>query len=300
MRYLARALLGLGICVGFAMPPVSVALGGDTMSARFAADAGNTWTFSATPYGWLPYLQGQQTIRGRTVHIYANPIQVLEDLDAAPWMSYVEARRGRLALYNDIFYAKLGVHGSRARSFDQASLDVAADVQFEQAIIEAGAAYEIGRWYSGGGIKDGAPARVTAFDLLAGARYWHQNMSIGLALTAVIDTADLDISGSRAIARGGDVDWVDPLVGFRIRHQMAPGRDLMFRADVGGFNAGSRFSWNVLAAYAWDMAVYRGVTYSGVLGYRALSVDYTEGSGRHRYEYDVVQHGPVVGLSLKF
>src|SRR5262245_41417781 len=124
MRPLATAFLRLGICVGFALPPAGVALGGDAASTRFTAD---TWTFTAMPYGWLPYLQGHQTVKGRTVDIYANPIQVLEHLDAAPWMSYVEARRGRLALYNDIFYAKLGVHGSRARSFDQASLDVQAD-----------------------------------------------------------------------------------------------------------------------------------------------------------------------------
>jgi hypothetical protein len=125
-------------------------------------------------------------------------------------------------------------------------------------------------------------------------------LAIRLGLTTAFDTTGLDISGSRAIARGGNVDWVDPLVGFRIRHQMLPGQELVFRADVGGFDVGSQFSWNVLAAYQWDFAVRNGVTYSGVLGYRALSVDYTKGSGLERYEYDVVMHGPVVGLSLKF
>src|SRR5262245_5279116 len=177
MRHLTRALLGLGLCVGFAVPPVSVALGGDPAWPRLSADA---WTFTAMPYAWTPYLQGHQTVKGRTVDIYANPFQVLEHLDAAPWMSYVEARRGRLAIYNDIFYAKLGVHGSRARSFDQASLDVQAEVQFEQAIIEGGAAYELGRWRSGGGVKDSAPARLTALDVIVGARYWHQDMSVRL------------------------------------------------------------------------------------------------------------------------
>jgi hypothetical protein len=274
--------------------------GGDTTSARYLADTGSAWTLSAMPYSWLTYLNGDQAIRGRTVSIDANPIQVLEHLDAAPWMSYVEARRGRLVLYNDLFYAKLKVDASRARSFDGSSLNVAADVKFEQTIVEAGAAYELARWYAGGGSKDGAPTRVTALDLVLGARYWHQDMAIRLALTAVIDTTDLDISGSRAVAHGGGVDWVDPLVGFRVRHQMAPGREFVLRADVGGFDVGSTMSWNVLAAYGWDVAVRNGVTYSGLLGYRALSVHYTKGSGLHRYEYEVVQHGPVVGLAVKF
>ncbi len=36
-----------------------------------------------------------------------DPIQVLEHLERAPWMSYAEARKGPLAFYNDIFYANL-------------------------------------------------------------------------------------------------------------------------------------------------------------------------------------------------
>jgi len=298
MRYQATALLKLAVCVGSVLAPANVALGGDPASARLSAD--NAWTLSAMPYSWLTYLKGDQTVKGRTVSIDANPIEVLEHLDAAPWMSYVEARRGRLVLYNDLFYAKLRIDADRARSFDRSSLNVAADVKFQQAIIEAGAAYELARWRSGGGIKDDAPARFTALDLVMGARYWHQDMAVRLALTAAFDTTDLDISGSRAIARSGDVDWVDPLVGFRIRHQMTPGSELVFRADVGGFDVGSTISWNVLAAYGWDVAIRDGVTYSGVLGYRALSVDYTKGTGTHRYEYDVLQHGPIVGMAVKF
>ena len=42
------------------------------------------------------------------------------------------------------------------------------------------------------------------------------------------------------------------------------------------------------------------MTYSGLLGYRALDVDYKQGSGRNKYEYDVLQHGPVTGLTIGF
>jgi hypothetical protein len=42
------------------------------------------------------------------------------------------------------------------------------------------------------------------------------------------------------------------------------------------------------------------MTYSGVIGYRALSVDFEKGSGVSRYEYDVIQHGPLVGLTVSF
>ena len=75
---------------------------------------------------------------------------------------------------------------------------------------------------------------------------------------------------------------------------------MSLRGDVGGFGVGSDFSWQAIAAYAWDFARYNNVTFSGVLGYRALYVDYAQRSGRQRYESDMLQHGPVVGISARF
>ena len=71
-----------------------------------------------------------------------------------------------------------------------------------------------------------------------------------------------------------------------------PGQDFILRGDVGGFSVGSQFSWNALAAYSFVFSKRDGVTYSGLLGYRALSADYEQGSGRTKYVYDVVMHGP--------
>jgi hypothetical protein len=63
---------------------------------------------------------------------------------------------------------------------------------------------------------------------------------------------------------------------------------------------GSQFSWNALAAYSFQIGTYYGVSYSGLLGYRALSVDFEKGAGVSRYELDVIQHGPLVGLTASF
>ena len=254
------------------------------------------WTLSFTPYSWLAGLNGDTTVKGRTTDIDVNPFKVLEDLDGVPWMSYAEARNGRLGLYNVIFYAPLGVDASGARSFGRVTIDAALGVDVEQAIIEAGAVYEIAKWRSGVSVLPG----YTAVDLLAGARYWRQNVAINLALTASLDVGGLVLSKDRAIAREGSVDWVDPLVGMRVRHQLAPGQELVLRGDVGGFEVGSQFSWNVLAAYSFQIGVHYGVTYSGLLGYRALSVDYEKGSGVNKYVNDVIQHGPLLGLTVSF
>jgi hypothetical protein len=258
--------------------------------------AARQWTLSLTPYSWLAGLDGSTTVKGRTTDIDVGAFEVLEHLDGVPWMSYTEARKGRLALYNDIIFAPLSVDASGARSFGRVGLDATLGVDIELIIIEVGAAYEVARWRSGLSFLPGQ----TAIDVLAGARYWRQEVDINLALTATLDVGGLTLSKNRAIARAGDVDWVDPLVGLRIRHNLAPGHELLLRGDVGGFGAGSEFSWNVLGAYSFQIGVYHGVTYSGMLGYRALAVDFEKGSGVNRYEYDVVQHGPLLGLTLGF
>ena len=289
-----RALLALFLSFATMLGTVSTAASAEL---GYGA-AANRWKLSFTPYGWLPWLRGKQTVKGRTVELDVDPIQVIDHLERVPFMGYAEARKGPLSLYGDIFYANLGLTASGVKSRSArpeigGTLSGALGVDFEELVIEAGGAYEIAKWPTGG-------RSSTAVDVLAGARYWHQEMTINLALTGTLDVGGLDVSRGIAVARGGGVDWIDPLVGARIRHQLAPGQVLLLRADVGGFGVGSQFSWNALAAYSWDIAVYDGVTYSGLLEYRALDVDYEQGSGRNKYEYDVLQHGPITGLTIGF
>jgi hypothetical protein len=279
--------------LGATAPASSADLGaGPPAYEERSLPAARPWTVILAPYGWMPGVSGDTTVKGRTTDIDVGPFRVLEHIDGVPAMGYAEARNGPLALYSDIIYAPLSVGASRARSFDRLSLDATGDVDIRETIIEAGAVYEIGKWplFTG----------WTAIDLLAGARYWRESVDINLALSATLDTTGLVLTRGRAIARSGDVEWVDPLVGLRLRQQLAPGHDLLLRGDVGGFDAGSQFSWNVLAAYTFQIGTYSGVNYSGLLGYRALSVDFEKGSGPTRFEFDLIQHGPLLGLTVSF
>ncbi len=288
IRFPARSIL-------MSVFAIASLLSGAPTAARSATVVpASQWRLSLTPYGWLPFLDGDMTVKGRTVALNVDPIQVLEHLERAPFMGYAEARNGPLALYGDIFYANLGLSADGVRSRGVAAgiagtLSAALGVDFEEAVVEVGGAYEIVKLDP-----------HTAVDVLAGARYWHQDMSANFALAGLVDFGDLDTSRGFAIARSGSVDWVDPVIGGRLRYNLAPGQDLMLRADIGGFGAGSQFSWNALAAYSFVITRQDGVTYSGVLGYRALDVDFERGSGRTKYEYDVLQHGPLTGLTIAF
>ena len=96
------------------------------------------------------------------------------------------------------------------------------------------------------------------------------------------------------------MSWFDPLVGARIRHQFAPTWNFTLSGDVGGFDAGSKFSWQVLALLEHEICRSKTATWGAMLGYKALSVDYSQGSGLTHYEFDMTMHGPVFGLTARF
>ena len=61
------------------------------------------WKLSFTPYGWLTWLDGEQTVRGRSVNVEVDPIQVLDHLERVPSFGYGEARNGPISLSTATF-----------------------------------------------------------------------------------------------------------------------------------------------------------------------------------------------------
>jgi hypothetical protein len=268
--------------------------------------AGN-WEFSFTPYGWMINVDGDVTARGHTADVNQNFFQIVDKSDSLlAWMSYFEARRGRLALFTDLVWMDLGFPGqfqvkrSPLARFPQAVVSVRGNAQldYQQTIVQSGVAYEVARWQS-------APGSYTALDVLGSARYWNQDVDLSLHLTGTL-TADFERLGLKlersrrvAIARSGDLEWVDPVVGTRVRHQIAPGKELRLEGDIGGFGAGSEFSWQLVGVYGFHTAIF-GVPLNADLGYRALSVDYSERGRFGRNGLDIVQHGPVMGVTFNW
>jgi hypothetical protein len=94
------------------------------------------WVVQVTPYAWLPFLTGSVEIKGRTTEIDVSPIDILSHLETVPWMSYIEARRGPLSFYSDVFYANAGISGSAVKPrdfgpFGSAALGASASLDFE-------------------------------------------------------------------------------------------------------------------------------------------------------------------------
>jgi hypothetical protein len=111
---------------------------------------------------------------------------------------------------------------------------------------------------------------------------------------------DLTFSRFGVLSAEKSVSWFDPLVGARLRHQFAPTWNFVLSGDVGGFAAGSKFSWQVLTLLEHEICRSRTVTWNAMLGYKALSVDYSQGSGLTLYKFDMTMHGPIFGLTARF
>ena len=266
------------------------------------------WQFSFTPYAWLTGVNGNVTARGRTVDIDESFIDIVDKSDSLfALMGFFEARKGRFSFFTDAVWMDLSFSGHLQKSINpfqrlpnvNVTIKANANLDYQQTTVQSGLTYEIARWPSSSG------RGFTALDLMGSARYWNAQTDVSLdvtgTLTANFPNLGLQVtrSGSRAIAKSGTLEWVDPVVGARLRHQMASGSELSLVGDVGGFGAGSEFSWQLVGTYGFDVNCF-GTPLRTVLGYRALAVDYSENSQYGKNGLDVVQHGPVIGVRFQW
>lgn len=122
------------------------------------------------------------------------------------------------------------------------------------------------------------------FEVLGGLRY--NSLDVDLAVGSA--TGPQRASGNK--------DWVDPFVGIRSILPFSDTFGLTLRADVGGFDVGSKLAWQALAWFNWNLTD----DFFAALGYRVLDTDYEDGSGNSLFKYDVTIHGPGLGFGWRF
>ena len=95
--------------------------------------------------------------------------------------------------------------------------------------------------------------------------------------------------GGRSFSDGAT--WVDGLVGVRGNYSFTPQFYLTGWALVGAGEAD--IDWDVAGGVGYRI----NDRFSATLGYRALGVDYSNDDG---FLFDVVQQGPIMGLTIRF
>ena len=272
-------------------PAASADLGRPYTPEAERMPAASPWSFTFTTYGWVPWLSGNMTIKGRTFDVQVDPIEMFEHLDWSTlpaWMSYAEARSGPISLFNDIVYANVSGSGGFAKAppvwvkLCRAVFPSTTNKRSSNLGVLTKSGRASTRRYL-------APPRSIFWRAGAtGTRRWMSPVS----LVCIPYRERLrDPDRSTGSIRLSVPDFAS---------SFAPGTSLILRGDVGGFGAGSDFSWQVLATYNWQLCTFGGHLIDGYLGYRALSVDYSQGSGTTEYKYDVLMQGPVMGATLHF
>ena len=287
-RWAAAALAG----ALFGLLPSGVALAEQSEPDR--------WRFNATAYGWLTSVSGNVTAKGQTFDVNAGFFDVINNSSSvAAFNGYLEAGKGPVSVYGDLVWSSLGFSKSAARyrnPLPQLTVSGVANAQasYTMTIVEVGGLYELKRW---------APSEgsFTALDALLGFRYWNNSVTANLGATITGDLYNMGFERSfgLATARSGTLDWIDPIVGLRLRHQFAPGQNVFVRGDVGGFGLGSVFAWQAVAAYTYSWQ-RQGYALGATVGYRALSTSYSTGSGLDTGGVDLILHGPLIGFSARF
>jgi hypothetical protein len=223
------------------------------------------WSFAIAPYLWAAGINGDVAQFGLpAVEIDSSFSDILDHLDFAA-MLVSEIRYGRYGLFSDFMYVKISGSAGTPRGIlaDSVSLDT------QTLAFTAAPEYRIVESPRG------------SLDLMAGMRVWWVDTELSFSGGILDDVNESD----------GDT-WVDPLVGAKGRFDLGSRFYLTGWAMVGGFGVSSDFMWD-----AWGGVGYEfNDTFSTVLGYRGTGVDY-ENDG---FEYDVIQHGPVLGGVFRF
>jgi hypothetical protein len=96
----------------------------------------------------------------------------------------------------------------------------------------------------------------------------------------------------RSYSDSADKTWVDPIIGFRVHHDITDKFFVRALADIGGFGISSDLTWQAMASLGYRINDKASVG----LGYRAISTDFTSGGTT----YDVTSHGLLLGLEYRF
>ena len=224
------------------------------------AAADDAWKFTATPYLWLPTLNGSLNYAlppgsgDGIFEVKIGPNDYLTNLNFALLLNG-DARKGRYSVASDVLYLNFGRQRSTVRDINFAGNDnpVSATLNSDTTTKFKAFMWTVAGGYS---IKPDPDAPV---DLIAGVRYLGIDTHVDWTLTGGI--GKFPVSGTSAKS----VDIVDGILGVRGKARVGARWYVPYYADIGG--GGSKLTWQALTGftytYGWgDVGVvYRHIAY---------------------------------------
>jgi hypothetical protein len=263
------------------------------------------WRFTIAPYAWAVGITGNVTVRNQTIDTNASTIDLLQKSDSLiGFMMYLEADKGPVGVYADLVFAQLGFGASQTNYRNpiaglKISTTANAGLTYRLFVIDVGGVYELAR------LPGSSEGSSSALDGTLGFRYWNNSVNANFDATATVDFSrvhldHLDRTFGLAVARSDTIQWVDPVIGLRMRHQFTPQQEVVIRGDVGGFGlGGNQFTWQAVATYGYRWQ-YTGYDVTALVGFRALAMNYSQGSGPDYFSLNELFYGPIIGVRFRF
>ena len=242
------------------------ALAASYLATNDTPDKGPNWTFAFNPYAWIANVGGTIDTSGTRVDLDVSSSDLLDIFEVGGLLAAELFHKSGWGLKVDYIFADLGFGGRFLGG--TTDFNVGAD------------------------ILDVTAGRKFDFDhgtllVYAGIRSWNTRLGVNVD-TFLFDT-QLDLEDN----------WIDPLVGLRYSHQIAPGWRVVGQGDIGGFGAGSEFSWQIGLGVVYDASKH----WSFQLYYRRLDLKRDSPppfADSASVEVDITVQGPLIGVGYRF
>lgn len=232
-----------------------------TAAQAQAAPETDGWQYEFDVFAWGSSLSGDVGPASDEYRFHQSFSDVLNYLDIAA-MGHFDARKDRWGFMVDAFYVNLG-------DTKDTSYGIPVKINLEESIFSVVGTYRA------------FESPKASFDVTMGARY---------------NEIKSDLTPRDMPRMHSSFSWTDPIVGFKGGVKLGKIWTFGYRGDVGGFGAGSDFTW--LGVLRFDARVSKNTTLG--FGYSGYNVDYTEGSGAEEFVYNVTTYGPFLGVAFRW
>ncbi len=219
-------------------------------------------------YLWFTGLDGNVGAGGVVAPVDVSFSQVFKELNIA-YMSDLDIRRKRIGLFTDLIFLSLS-SDQKTTPIGPTPTYVGFQANAKQLIVDPELYVRL------------VDSDRGSIDAIGGGRFWHLNNSLDL----------YPPNNGSTVTVGQTQDWVDPVLGARMRYNANKGIFFSLKGDAGGFGVGSQLTYQIYAGVGKEFKT----RYAVMLGYRYLYVDYKSGG----FVYDVHMSGPLLGFKINF
>ncbi len=258
-----------------ALSMTTVAAAADFDNQRMAPE--REWAVIVSPYAWAASLKGKGSLAGFDTDVDVPFSDIFDHLDFVA-MGNVEITNGTWGVYFDGQYVET--------SQDERALAQEIGIGIKTTTLSAGGFFKAYEAPLGGDTVFGKP-RTVSIEPTAGVRW--------TKLQAEAEVAAFGLRTKKS------ANWTDPFIGLRVNADLTDRWNLFAETDVGGFGLGSKISVNAQAYLGYRMTMFGHPTILRA-GYRLLYQDYESDdfTGANKFRWDVSQHGPAIGFSMRF